>query len=407
MPASARTSPSCGRITAMPPKRPASASTAARWTSGSIVVRTALPLRGSTEASTRSPARSSPPGVPVSSASNSRSRPVTPTGAPGGTPRRASSTARSGGAGPTRPAISDASAPSSDRRASPSASGVPSRAWIVARGGIVGAAGQPLAGPQAGVDEVAVPVDRRAVVALHHGQRDPALDRAEDPGAQRDRHDDGPVASVPPPSRRSPPRASTASPRCGRRRRSACCRSPRASSGVSSRASRRSRRAPTRRRSAAAVVRRGSSLPGADRDAGDEREPGGGEQRGEARPHDAPPATAAWRSGGGGTVRGARGGGHALAQSCPARRFPPACGPRIGARRSLYARSSLTGVDWIIVGLVLLLALFGWAQGFISGVLALVGPRARRVDRHAGSGRCCCRRASTRRTRPRSACSAR
>ena len=137
MPASASTSPSRGRTTAIPPKRPASASTAARWTSGSIVVRTALPLRGGTEASTRLPARSSPPGVPASSVSNSRSRPVTPTGAPSGTPRRASSAACSGGAGPTRPAISDASAPSSDRRASPSASGVPSRAWIVARGGIV------------------------------------------------------------------------------------------------------------------------------------------------------------------------------------------------------------------------------------------------------------------------------
>ena len=37
-----------------------------------------------------------------------------------------------------------------------------------------------------------------------------------------------------------------------------------------------------------------------------------------------------------------------------------------------YARS-VTGVDWIIVGLVLLLALFGWAQGFISGALALAG----------------------------------
>ncbi len=33
----------------------------------------------------------------------------------------------------------------------------------------------------------------------------------------------------------------------------------------------------------------------------------------------------------------------------------------------------MTGVDWIIVGLVLLLALFGWAQGFISGALAFVG----------------------------------
>jgi S1-C subfamily serine protease len=33
----------------------------------------------------------------------------------------------------------------------------------------------------------------------------------------------------------------------------------------------------------------------------------------------------------------------------------------------------VTGVDWIIVGLVLLLALFGWAQGFVSGVLAFTG----------------------------------
>ena len=42
-------------------------------------------------------------------------------------------------------------------------------------------------------------------------------------------------------------------------------------------------------------------------------------------------------------------------------------------RRGRYARCRLTGVDWIIVGLVLLLALFGWAQGFISGVLAFAG----------------------------------
>ena len=33
----------------------------------------------------------------------------------------------------------------------------------------------------------------------------------------------------------------------------------------------------------------------------------------------------------------------------------------------------MTGVDWIIIGLVLLLALFGWAQGFVSGVLAFAG----------------------------------
>ena len=45
---------------------------------------------------------------------------------------------------------------------------------------------------------------------------------------------------------------------------------------------------------------------------------------------------------------------------------------RLERDRGQYARS-VTGVDWIIVGLVLLLALFGWAQGFISGVLAFAG----------------------------------
>jgi S1-C subfamily serine protease len=33
----------------------------------------------------------------------------------------------------------------------------------------------------------------------------------------------------------------------------------------------------------------------------------------------------------------------------------------------------MTGVDWLIVGIVLLLALFGWAQGFVAGALALAG----------------------------------
>ena len=33
----------------------------------------------------------------------------------------------------------------------------------------------------------------------------------------------------------------------------------------------------------------------------------------------------------------------------------------------------MTGIDWIIVGLLLLLALFGWAQGFVAGALALIG----------------------------------
>ncbi len=33
----------------------------------------------------------------------------------------------------------------------------------------------------------------------------------------------------------------------------------------------------------------------------------------------------------------------------------------------------MTGIDWVIVGAVVLLGLFGWAQGFVAGVLALVG----------------------------------
>jgi S1-C subfamily serine protease len=33
----------------------------------------------------------------------------------------------------------------------------------------------------------------------------------------------------------------------------------------------------------------------------------------------------------------------------------------------------MTGLDWIILGIVILLALFGWAQGFVAGALALAG----------------------------------
>src|SRR6185436_12059201 len=37
------------------------------------------------------------------------------------------------------------------------------------------------------------------------------------------------------------------------------------------------------------------------------------------------------------------------------------------------AGSTMTGVDWIILGVVALLALFGWMQGFVAGALSLVG----------------------------------
>lgn len=33
----------------------------------------------------------------------------------------------------------------------------------------------------------------------------------------------------------------------------------------------------------------------------------------------------------------------------------------------------VTGIDWLIVGVIVLLGLFGWAQGFVAGALALVG----------------------------------
>jgi S1-C subfamily serine protease len=33
----------------------------------------------------------------------------------------------------------------------------------------------------------------------------------------------------------------------------------------------------------------------------------------------------------------------------------------------------VTGVDWLIVGVVIVLALFGWAQGFVAGAFALIG----------------------------------
>src|SRR5918994_4076667 len=57
--------------------------------------------------------------------------------------------------------------------------------------------------------------------------------------------------------------------------------------------------------------------------------------------------------------RGGRGAGHD--HGSPTR--------RVGPVRS----SPLTGIDWVILGAVVLLALFGWAQGFVAGALALAG----------------------------------
>ena len=72
---------------------------------------------------------------------------------------------------------------------------------------------------------------------------------------------------------------------------------------------------------------------------------------------------------------------------------------QMAERQSRLARSAgdgtlgdVTGLDWIIVGLMLLLALFGWAQGFVSGVLALSGSPSG-PSSAPGSGRWCCPRA--------------
>src|SRR4051794_32694493 len=51
----------------------------------------------------------------------------------------------------------------------------------------------------------------------------------------------------------------------------------------------------------------------------------------------------------------------------------PEASARQAERAAPGASLTVTGGDWIIVGLLLLLALFGWAQGFVTGGLALVG----------------------------------
>ena len=84
IPASARISPVRGRTTATPPRRAPFATSAARCTAGSIDDRTAVAGRGCVRASTRLPARSSPPGRPATRSSKTRSRPEVPTRASSG-----------------------------------------------------------------------------------------------------------------------------------------------------------------------------------------------------------------------------------------------------------------------------------------------------------------------------------
>ena len=193
MPASASTSPSLGRITATPPRRPASAETAVAWMSGSIVVRTAWPRSGWTEASSRSPASRRPPAVPGELG-------VELALEPGQADGRAVGDAAAlelGGALGRR----GADAPG-DLRRDRAEVGEPVLALGQRRAVAgqdrgarrqLGVAGELLAAAQAGLDERALPFDRRAVVLLGDGQREPAAEVAEDPRAQRDGDRDRPV----------------------------------------------------------------------------------------------------------------------------------------------------------------------------------------------------------------------
>ena len=52
----------------------------------------------------------------------------------------------------------------------------------------------------------------------------------------------------------------------------------------------------------------------------------------------------------------------------------------------------MTGVDWIIVAFVTLLALFGYGQGFLVGALSLIGFAPRGLPRVSHRARSCCRR---------------
>ncbi len=108
MPAAARISPLRGFIATTPPRRPASASTAACWTCSEIVVRTASAACGGWVPSSRSPASSTPPGRPRTWSSKIRSRPLTPTCASAGTPWARSRRFSSSGIAPSSPTIDEA-----------------------------------------------------------------------------------------------------------------------------------------------------------------------------------------------------------------------------------------------------------------------------------------------------------
>ena len=243
MPASPRISPVFGRSTATPPNCPPSASTAARCD-----VRgrssSARPCRRAacSRASTRAPARSTPPGRPATSRVEDALEARDPDGrVVGDAARAAASSTRAAGTGPSWPAIAVATGPRGEVRWSPSASGVPSRARMSRAGRQRRPAVEPLAAVDAGEREVRGPVDAGVVVLALKGSAQRRADRAEDArrDGHRDAHDAVRRACRPCPAR-TPSRSRSRPPR-GSRRRTPRAAAPCARRRSARRASRRSR----------------------------------------------------------------------------------------------------------------------------------------------------------------------
>ena len=212
MPESPSTSPVAGRSTAMPPKRPASASTAARWMSGSIAVRTSTP-------SLRLRARHHAPAGAQDAARAAGQPRVELALEPVEPDRRALGHAallELGGALGRRRA--DAAGDLGGQRAEVrQAVGALGQRRAVAREDVAALgqrrlARQLLAAAQAGEDELGAPVDRLAVHLVDHRQPDGAAQAAEDPRLHRDRQVVGAVLRLAAASARASLRSVIVSP---------------------------------------------------------------------------------------------------------------------------------------------------------------------------------------------------
>ena len=124
-----------GFMTTMPPYWPPSAATAARSIPGEIVVLTGLAATGTAVASMRWPASSCPPGGARQLVLEDELQPVEPDMGVGGVAARRVLPSGRTGSGPTVPTIWSATSGMGELRSGPWASGVPSLASSVPRGG--------------------------------------------------------------------------------------------------------------------------------------------------------------------------------------------------------------------------------------------------------------------------------